>query len=178
MQSLLNLVWIALLLFGLALSARPVARQVRRTGLLWISARQWEQCKTGDAPAGAGTPFARLRMPTAGINTLVLRGADPERLHRAPCGDRLGAATLILAHRDSHFRGLRNIAPGDPVEMELRSGIRRTYRIADTLIVDASDAEQVLENYRDRSVLILITCYPFTYMGPAPSRFLVLATPL
>jgi LPXTG-site transpeptidase (sortase) family protein len=47
------------------------------------------------------------------------------------------------------------------------------YRVADTLIVEPDDVWVLAPT--DRASLTLITCYPFSYVGTAPQRFVVRA---
>ncbi len=56
--------------------------------------------------------------------------------------------------------------------METLSGIYR-YGVDSTKVVDPGET-RVLDNSND-SILILVTCYPFSFVGPAPKRFVVRA---
>lgn len=47
------------------------------------------------------------------------------------------------------------------------------YRVVRQLIVDADDVWVL--GPTDGVHLTLVTCYPFTYLGPAPQRFVVFA---
>ena len=68
---------------------------------------------------------------------------------------------------------LRDLAPGDWIEVETHRGKISRYRVVETSIVDQSDA-RVLDA-GDAARLTLITCYPFNYVGKAPRRFIVRA---
>jgi sortase A len=78
----------------------------------------------------------------------------------------------IAGHRDGFFRGLKDIAAGDPIELETRKG-RELYRVERTWIVDPEDVS-VLDPTPVQS-LTLVTCYPFYFIGSAPQRFIVRA---
>ena len=78
----------------------------------------------------------------------------------------------IAGHRDGFFRGLKDIAPGDVIELETLRG-KEIYRIERTWVVDPEDVS-VLDATPKRS-LTLVTCYPFYHIGPAPQRFIVRA---
>ena len=80
----------------------------------------------------------------------------------------------ISAHRDSFFRGLKDIELGDEVLVQTTRGVDR-YAVADIRIVDKHD-HSVLEETEDKR-LTLVTCYPFYYAGHAPKRFIVTALP-
>jgi sortase A len=77
---------------------------------------------------------------------------------------------VLLGHRDTFFRPLRHIKPGDIAEMRTRTGVFR-YRIETTEIV-APEAVDVGRS-TDPSGLMLVTCYPFYLVGPSPQRFVV-----
>ena len=173
-----NTFWILLFLAGLAVLGRPVGRMAQRGLFHWSSLRQWDEACERSPLAHEGEPIVRLTAPTAGLDLLVLNGSKKSHLTRAPCLEPLGAATLILAHRDTHFRGLKRIEVGDLIQLEQRDRTRQTYRISDTLIIDSDDTERVLRTYRTTPRLILLTCYPFRYIGSAPSRILFFADPI
>ena len=78
----------------------------------------------------------------------------------------------IAGHRDTVFRPLRNIQVGDPLELTTSDRLYR-YRISKTLIVGPDDV-YVLDPGKS-SMLTLVTCYPFEYVGHAPRRFIVQA---
>ncbi|MGA9333165.1 MAG: class D sortase, partial [Rudaea sp.] len=78
----------------------------------------------------------------------------------------------IAAHRDSYFRGLRNIKAGDIVELDSLEH-KNLYRVTNTKIVEPTDVN-VLADVGE-PVLTLITCYPFYFIGSAPQRFIVRA---
>lgn len=82
--------------------------------------------------------------------------------------------TIIAGHRDTHFRVLRNLKVGDDILVEGPSG-RYRYSIKAFKIVDRTE-RSVLEPSQT-SVLTLVTCYPFNYIGAAPRRFIVIAQP-
>ena len=123
-------------------------------------------------------PLAVLRIPKFGIVVPVLPGTDDVTLDRGvghiedtalPGTD--GNAG-IAGHRDGFFRGLKDIGPGDAIELDTRLG-KESYRVERTWIVPPADVS-VLDATPGRS-LTLVTCYPFYYVGPAPQRFIVRA---
>jgi sortase A len=50
---------------------------------------------------------------------------------------------------------------------------RSVYQVVETEIVDPSDTHVLAP--ASRSMLPLITCYPFGFIGPAPQRYIVKA---
>ncbi len=76
----------------------------------------------------------------------------------------------LAGHRDTFFRGLEHVAVGMRVRASGEGGTYE-YQIDSTQIVTPEQVE-VLEIGNQPS-LVLITCYPFHYIGAAPKRFIV-----
>ena len=123
-------------------------------------------------------PLAILRIPGIGLEVPVLDGVDDLTLNRgvghipetaAPGGP--GNAG-IAGHRDGFFRGLKDVAVGDVIEVETLSS-RLSYRIDRISIVSQTDVD-VLDATREPT-LTLVTCYPFYFVGSAPQRYIVSA---
>ena len=66
------------------------------------------------------------------------------------------------------FRAVRNLHTGDPLELTTSDRIYR-YLITKTFVVRPEDV-YVLDP-GDGPMLTLVTCYPFTFIGPAPQRY-------
>lgn len=136
-----------------------------------------------DYPMGA--PLARLRIPVAQMDWVVFGGADASTLEKGPghvpgteMPGRDGAYEncVITAHRDAHFRHLGWLRKGHIIELETpASGVRR-YRVVSREIVTPKTVRVLAPSKTPR--LTLITCYPFTYIGPAPRRLVVVAEPV
>ena len=136
--------------------------------------RAWRTTLSQTAPS----PLAVLRIAKIGLEVAVLPGTDEFVLNRAvghiedtalPGAD---GNSGIAGHRDGFFRGLKDIAPGDAIELETLSG-RQKFLVERTWIVDPEDVS-VLDPTPVRSVT-LVTCYPFYFIGSAPQRFIVRA---
>ena len=131
----------------------------------------WPQVRRGDTLAEIEIP--RLRMSVAvfeGDDEGILRiGAGHIRASALPGGKgNIG----IAAHRDTFFRPLRNIHRNDTIHLTTPGGVVR-YVVTNTAIVQPADI-QVLANTPGRD-LTLVTCYPFSFVGHAPERFIVFA---
>ncbi|MGH9368933.1 MAG: class D sortase [Thermoanaerobaculia bacterium] len=123
-------------------------------------------------------PLAVLRIPRAHVEVPVLPGTDAATLNRG-VGWIAGTARPghagnvgIAGHRDGFFRGLKDISPGDAMELETPQG-RELYAVADVRIVDPKEVS-VLNPTRE-ATLTLVTCFPFYFVGNAPQRFIVRA---
>ena len=125
-----------------------------------------------------GSWIARLDAPSVRLSATVLEGSDDGTLAR-------GAGHIeetafpgqpgnigIAGHRDTTFRAVRDLHVGDPLELTTSDRVYR-YQITRTFIVEPEDV-YVLDP-GDRDMLTLVTCYPFTYIGHAPHRYIIQA---
>ena len=132
----------------------------------------------GPPPAAAGGLIGRLEIPRLGLSAIVMEGTSTTTLRRA-VGHIAGTALPgqpgnvgISGHRDTFFRPLRNIRRNDIITLTTLLGEYR-YRVMSTRIVRPNNVA-VLDATED-DTLTLVTCYPFYFVGPAPSRFIVRA---
>jgi sortase A len=79
---------------------------------------------------------------------------------------------VLAAHRDTFFRPLSGVRAGDSIAVKTWDGEFK-YVVESTSVVPPS-AVEVLEPTGGRT-LTLITCFPFSYIGAAPNRFIVRA---
>lgn len=120
-----------------------------------------------------------MRIPKVKIEAPILEGTDDLTLNRG-VGHIEGTANVgengnagIAGHRDGFFRALKDIQVGDTIQVETHTE-NLTYVIDGVTIVDPSDVS-VLQP-RGHASLTLVTCYPFYFVGSAPSRFIVQAS--
>lgn len=117
-------------------------------------------------------------IPRVGVNAIVMKGSDEETLDRA-AGLIPGTALPgqpgnvgVAAHRDTFFRGLRDIRSKDEIILRTPKGEYK-YKVESLRIVKPENVEVL--NPASYSTLTLVTCYPFGYIGHAPKRFIVRA---
>jgi sortase A len=129
-------------------------------------------------PPAPGTAIGRIEIPRLGVSAIVRAGVDARTLDLA-VGHIPGTALPgdagnigLAGHRDTFFRRLRNIRTGDEIRLATAEGAQ-VYAVERTLVVEPEDV-WVLEPDGQR-VLTLVTCFPFTYIGSAPQRFIVRA---
>jgi sortase A len=125
-------------------------------------------------------PVARLIAPAQDADLLVLSGASGRTLAFGP-GHLSGSAipgdpgnSVITAHRDTHFRFLQRLTPGDTLVVEGRNGARRHFQVRRTYVADY----RALDIPRDtlQPTLTLVTCFPFDAINPGgPLRYIVVA---
>ena len=124
------------------------------------------------------TPQAVLRIPKLHLEVPVYEGTEEPVLNRG-LGRIIGTAKLgepgntgIAGHRDGFFRSLKDIGPGDTLELVLPH--RTDHYLVTKIIITNPDDVSVLEPSSAAS-LTLVTCYPFYYVGSAPQRYIVQA---
>jgi sortase A len=78
----------------------------------------------------------------------------------------------VAGHRETFFRGLKDFKAKDAIQFSTLNG-RFNYEVESLTIVEA-DNVGVLAPSGENS-LTMVTCYPFSYIGPAPKRFVVRA---
>jgi sortase A len=128
------------------------------------------------SPLAAQSMIGRIELPRLHLSAVAREGVDDRTLDvaighvpgTALPGDPGNAA--FAAHRDTFFRPLRRVQPGDVVTVTSPRG-RYRYLVTSTRVVDPDDVS-VLNPTTDVT-LTLVTCYPFTYIGNAPYRFVV-----
>jgi sortase A len=124
-------------------------------------------------------PIALLKITKIHLEVPVFDGTEDLTLNRG-VGRILGTARIgqrgnigIAGHRDGFFRGLKDVAPGDAVELVLR-GQTRTYVVDTIQIVSPKDVRVLRPT--PNATLTLVTCYPFYFVGSAPQRYVVSAS--
>jgi len=137
----------------------------------------WKATATRDEVRESGM-VGRIEITRLNIHSIVAEGTDARALRRAvghlprtPFPGEKGNVVLA-GHRDSFFRNLKSVRLGDRVQISTPDGVFE-YQVVSRNIVKPTQTE-VLSNTRN-PVLTLVTCYPFTYVGHAPNRFIVRA---
>ena len=143
----------------------------------------WSQKRIDEYQASLAEHFAPaialLRIPKIHLEVPVLEGTDDLTLNRgvglisgtARPGE--GGNIGIAGHRDGFFRGLKDIASGDTIELATQKETD-TYVIDRIVIVEPKDVSILAR--RPRTSVTLVTCYPFYFVGSAPQRYIVQAT--
>lgn len=128
-----------------------------------------------------GEEVGILSLPTLGEVLPIVEGVDEDELEKG-VGHYGGTAfpsqqgqIVLSGHRDTVFRRLGELKIGDELEVKMPYG-DFTYVIDRTEIVDADDRTVINPNI-DEELLTVTTCYPFTYVGNAPDRYIIYAKP-
>jgi sortase A len=125
-----------------------------------------------------GSLLGRIEIPRLGVSAVIRAGSDARTLQLA-VGHIPGTAVPgdsgnigLAGHRDTFFRRLKDIRADDEIRIVTPEGTYR-FRVEDTRVVSPKDTWVL--NPTPTTALTLVTCYPFTYIGSAPDRFIVRA---
>lgn len=173
---------------ALDLSAEAAAELKARakSGHKTVAMPEFNESDAANSPgqnqiAAGNIPLGRIEIASLGLSAMIGEGTGAQTLRRG-VGHITGTASLgesgnvgLAAHRDTFFRKLRDIHKGDEIKLTTLAG-SFLYRVELISIVEPEESS-VLRDSGD-SVLTLVTCYPFGYIGPAPKRFIVRARQL
>jgi len=125
-------------------------------------------------------PVARLTAKAREVDLIILEGGSGRTLAFGP--GHLSASAMpgetgnavIAGHRDTHFRFLRDVEPGELLGIESVQGQRHVYKVIGAEVVDSRKGSLVLDT--DAAMLTLVTCYPFEErQSGGPLRYIVTA---
>ena len=129
-------------------------------------------------PPVTGEIIGRVDVPRLNLSAAVAEGDDDATLGKAvghlpdtPLPWQPGNVAFA-AHRDTLFRPLKDIQLNDEVQVVTTHGTY-IYRVSKTEIVKPEDVWVLAPT--TTPTLTLITCYPFSFIGHAPRRFIVQA---
>ena len=144
--------------------------------------RAFEQSRARHRPVKAwpwadSVPIARIRVPRLGVEEIVLSGGSGEALAFGPTllpgGAHLGerGTAVVAAHRDTHFRFLGELRPGDLILVDRTDGRTLRYRAGSARVVRKDRFG--IDRHAIRSRLALVTCWPIGGSGRGPLRYVV-----
>lgn len=126
--------------------------------------------------SAADSVLGELRIPALRLSVPVVEGIDKADLlhgvgHIEGTAMPGGLGTVGLAgHRDTFLRPLAKIAPA--MRIDLSQGDESYQYVVDSTEIVRPEAVRVLDTVNTPE-LVLVTCYPFHYIGAAPLRFIV-----
>ena len=126
-------------------------------------------------------PLGIFMIDKLNIRVPIYNGTDEVTLDRG-VGRIKGMAKMdengnlgISGHRDGFFRGLKDIQVGDDIKIQTTRGVEN-YAVTSITIIDKSDIS-ILKPTAEK-ILTIVTCYPFYFVGHAPKRYIVKASPI
>ena len=172
-----------LLLLGLSLVWQGCYIKLKASLAQWVISATWADREEGIAPAKpwpwADTwVVARFSVPGRGIRRFVMQDASGESLAFGP-GAMIRkqvpgglAYSLLAGHRDTHFKFLSRLEPGDVLEIDNYLGQHAQYRVSGTRVLNIE--QEALHIDPDAPGLTLVTCWPFdALVSGGPLRYLV-----
>jgi sortase A len=78
----------------------------------------------------------------------------------------------VAGHRDTFFRGLKDLRATDEIQFSTSTGTF-SYEVESLMVVEPDNVEVLAAS--TTNTLTMVTCYPFSYIGNAPKRFIVKA---
>ncbi|GEC56431.1 LPXTG-site transpeptidase (sortase) family protein [Bradyrhizobium japonicum] len=124
--------------------------------------------------------MARIEVKRLHASAIALAGSSGQALAFGPGhveqtvdpGER--GVAVYSAHRDTHFRFLRDVTIGDEIDVTRSDGKMFRYRADRSSVVrfDQSGVDPIT----DRHELVLSTCWPFDALTSGPERYLLHAT--
>jgi sortase A len=130
-------------------------------------------------PLEPGELIGRIDIPRLKVSAAVAEGDDEKTLGKAvghlpetPLPWHRRGNVALAAHRDGLFRPLEKVRLNDEVRVVTLRG-EYHYRVKRTHIVQPDDVWVLA--HTDTPTITLITCYPFSFVGHAPQRFIVQA---
>lgn len=126
-----------------------------------------------------GEASGLLSIPKISAELPIVEGTDPDDLEKG-VGHYKGSfypqqngQIVLSGHRDTVFRRAGELKIGDQLIVQMPYG-KFAYEIIKTKIVTAEDTSIItLQNNEEE--LVLTTCYPFSYLGNAPDRYIIYA---
>ena len=124
--------------------------------------------------------IGRIEVPRLGLSAMVIEGTGRRALRRgvghvadSPLPGESGNVVLA-GHRDTYFRELKDIETGDLIRITTPDG-KYAYQVDSILVVTPDRGDLIADT--PQSELTLVTCYPFYWVGPAPKRYVIRASP-
>jgi sortase A len=122
--------------------------------------------------------IGRLSVPRLHLSAMVREGVDTKTLRLSvghiPTTALPGQAgnVGIAGHRDTFFRKLKDLRAKDEIVLSTLNGNFR-YEVESLTVVEPDDLAVLAPS--TENTLTMVTCYPFSYIGSAPKRFIVRA---
>jgi sortase A len=140
-----------------------------------------KELKEKDLLFKTGETMGILFIPKLKSELPIVEGTDPDELDKG-VGHFKGSflpgergQIVLSGHRDTVFRHIGELKLNDLLVIKLSTGDHR-YKIVHTKIVNSNDTA-IITLQNEKEELILTTCYPFSYIGNAPKRYIIYAEP-
>jgi len=125
-----------------------------------------------------GTFLGTINIPAINKTINIFEGTESKQLAKGvghyvkSVMPGLSDNSVLAGHRDTVFAELGKVKLGELIKIRVREG-SFTYKVSAIRIVDKNDRTVIVPT--PGATLTLSTCYPFTYIGSAPKRYIVSA---
>lgn len=162
---------------GLYIRAKAMVAQM-------LLEQAWETTLATGKPTKAWSwadthPIARIAFPRLNRSAIVLAEGGGEALAFGPAHVAASplpgnnGVSVIAGHRDTHFTFIKDLKPGDEINVATTNGTGVSYRVTGSAIVHAQSSGIATTTKTPR--LALVTCYPFDGIERGPLRYVVFA---
>ena len=131
-----------------------------------------------DVRPKVGEQMGELRIPKLDAALPIYHGTNEDELEKG-VGHFADSVlpgekdnSVLSGHRDTVFSKLGEVGKGDLLVVETTAGTF-TYKVRKVRIVDKDDRSVIVS--MPRATLTVSTCYPFTFVGAAPERYVLVA---
>ena len=130
------------------------------------------------ASLSSASIIGRLSVPRLHLSAMVREGVDTKTLRLSvghiPTTPLPGQAgnVGIAGHRDTFFRELKDLRAKDQIVFSTLNGNFK-YEVESLTVVEPDNLAVLAPS--SENTLTMVTCYPFSYIGSAPKRFIVRA---
>ena len=174
----------ALILVGAYFTAHAIYIQAKAIVAQVLLERAWGSTLATGQPVKAWAwadtwPVARITFPRLNESAIILEDAGGEALAFGPAHvagtPKLGAngTSVVGGHRDTHFTFIKDLKPGDTIDVATPDGKAIRYEMTGSTIVHARASGITTTGTKPR--LALVTCYPFDGLQRGPLRYVVFA---
>ncbi len=179
-QKIFRIIFFIIFILGITLLIKPVYFYSKGFLIQFLLIDSWDEYKNKRVKKYSWfnfEPIGKLIIPEISLEYVVLDGVDDDELSYG-LGKVDDSALLheknqniiIAGHRDSFFKKLQYISKNDIIILEHVEG-ESVYIVENIIIVNPFESAYAKNNKRNS--LILITCFPFSFIGDAPKRFIV-----
>ncbi len=162
---------------GAGIKAKAVVAQV-------LLKRAWARTLNGETevrpwPWADVWPVLKIEAPRLGMSAIALSSVSGQAMAFGPGVMQNGVSmpgepglAVVAAHRDTHFRHLKNVEIGDEIVVTTAQGKRIVFVIDETRIVDAAQSGLYADGGAPE--IALVTCWPFDSLRRGDQRFVAI----
>ena len=179
-QKIFRIIFFITFILGISLIIKPVYFYSKGILIQFLLMDSWNDYKSKGIIKKSWlniSPIGKLTIDKISLEHIVLDGAGDYELsyglgkvNNSALLHEKNQSIIIAGHRDSFFKKLKYISKNDQIILEHVEG-ESVYIVENIIIVSPFESKYITNNKRNS--LVLITCFPFNFIGDAPKRFIV-----